>query len=486
MKNIAYLILTVPLFFLAGCEDFLEEEPRTFTEPEVLMQSADGVEQAVNGIYNGASRAYQYRYYVMNFGITTDDFYYRGNNSSRRALQNFVFTPTNSNIDRLWEGLVYGVSRANMVLDNFPETGSLGISNEEQFLNYKKGEALFLRGWYYYSLVNAFGEVPLLTKFNDAELFPSNSTIAAIYEQIIADLKEAETLLPNWQDDIHEPGRASRGAAKSLLAKVYLAKATSEATGSSDYQNAANKFKDVIDNEGYGLWDYYLDVFIPANENGKEDIFSYQFEANTFMTATLHADFTPPTNPDGIRGYNNMQLTYTLENAFEPNDERLDMILKGEYIIPSGDTLETPDNRTYTMKHRDPENSPLSHNNLSTNLPFIRYADVLLGYAEALNEVNNGPNQDAYDAINQVRARVELPALSGLSKSEFFDAIVDERFVEFHAEGIRWLDLKRWGLLEEKVEADRPEVDVKPYHYVFPIPQDEIDANPNLMQNEGY
>src|SRR5690606_6995259 len=150
------------------------------------------------------------------------------------------------------------------------------------------GEALFLRAWFYFKHMSTFGTVPLITSFSNADLFPSNSTIAEIYTQIIADLEEAETLLPNWESSIHEAGRASRGAAKSLLGIVYLAKATSEAKSKNGYENAAYKLKEVIDSEGYDLWENYADIFIPANKNKKEDVFSNQSKANTNFPSTIY------------------------------------------------------------------------------------------------------------------------------------------------------------------------------------------------------
>ncbi len=499
MKKIICLliVLSIPII---GCDDFLNEEVKTFTNSKTLMQSASGIEQAVNGIYAAGWDYYRYRYCVMIYGNPTDEMWMKTSSGTRWQISVFDWQPSNDDLKRPWVVYTSGISRANMVLDNLPPLGSLKIAGEKEFLDYKKGEALFLRAHNYFYQMMTYGPAPLLTSFNNAELFPANSTIPELYAQIIADLIEAETLLPNWKDNIHVPGRASRGAAKALLGRVYLTKATSEAKASDDFQKAASKLKDVIDNEGYDLWTNYYEVFIPANKNKKEDIFSFQCETNGANISALYIEFTPQPPPTGAtRGYAQLLMTNVLYNSFEPGDKRKEdgyygtpMIFTGDYIVRSTGQMYTTD-RICHEKYLDPVNGPLTHNNQSTNFPLIRYADVLLMYAEAVNEVNNGPNLEAYNAINKVRTRAGLPSLGGLSKTQFFDAIKMERYHELFHEAIRWFDLKRWGILKERVEARGidppylPPIDVQiPKHLVFPIPQSEISANPNLVQNPGY
>ena len=205
----------------------------------------------------------------------------------------------------------------------------------------------------------------------------------------------------------------------------------------------------------------------------------------------MYSEFVPNPAPSGAsRGYALSAITNTVYDSYEAADERRAIILNGDYTVrTTGVVANTPYH--FNEKYLDPVNGPLSYNNFSTNMPLIRYADVLLSYAEAVNEANNGPNTDAYAAINKVRTRANATEFSGMTKAEFFNGIVDERARELFSEGIRWFDLKRWGLLE-RVEQ-RPsapniaDVDVQlPKHSVFPYPQTELDANPNLKQNEGY
>jgi len=480
-KIIIILLLSISFGFFNSCEEFLAEDPKSFAAAENLFNSEKGITQVLHGVYQAGNRVYRGRYYVMMFGITSDEIQYRNSNSSRQEMQNFVFTAQNGNLSRCWGANVYGISRANMVLDYLPTD----FKNQE-FISRIEAEAKFLRAWYYFSQVRAYGPAPLLTQYIDAEPFPANSTVSEIYDQIVTDLTDAENKLPKWTEIADaERGRATDGAVKSLLAMVYLTRATSEAAKSDDYSKAAAKAKEVIDSQGYGLWDDYNDAFLPSSENGKEDIFSYQFAADA-INNSIHTDFSP--NPDlyGQSGYGNFYLLDELYDSFEDGDERTATFLKGEYTPEgSSEVFTTPDNKAFTQKFRDPDNK--NRNNHGTNLPFIRYSNVLLMYAEALNEANSAPSADAFSALNAVRERANLDALSGLSKEEFRQAIRDERYKEFHGEGIRWFDLVRWGILEERVEAVRPGVDVKmPMHQYFPIPQWEVDANPNMDQNEGY
>ncbi len=492
MKRYILIPIVALLMITAqGCEEYLEENPKAFASSENLFNSTNGITQVLHGVYEAGRNVYRGRYYVMMFGITSDEIYYRNSNTSRIEMQNFVFTPTNGNLGRFWQTNTFGIARANQIIE-----GVQGFPDEE-FANRIIAEAKFLRAWYYFGQVRAYGAVPLITEYENADLFPPASGIPQIYEQIIADLQEAEQHLPGWQEISGETGRATRGAAKSLLGQVYLTMATTPETADAQYFDmAAAKLKEVIDTEGYGLIEDYAPVFWPENEGGPEDIFSYQFEPNTRNNNSIMADFSP--NPDvyNQRGYNNFHIEPALYDMFEPQDERRQLMIKGEYTVyhynESGTLVdssmhETPDGMAFTQKYQDPEWSKYSHNNHGTNLPLIRYADVLLMYAEAVNE-SQGPTAKAYMGIDMVRERSNASMLPrGLSQDALRQAIRNERYMEFHGEGVRWYDLVRWGMLKERVEAIRPGVTVSwPKHRFFPIPQNEVDANPNLDQNDGY
>ncbi len=485
------LIMALLSLVLPGCEDYLEETPKSFASSENLFNSTNGITQALYGVYEAGSVVYRGRYYVMLFGITSDEIYFRNTNTSRIELQNFVFTPNNENIARFWEANTFGIARSNQIIEgiqDFPD---------QEFTKRIIAEAKFLRAWYYFGQVRAYGEVPLVTEYETADLFPPASTIPQIYEQIIADLQEAELVLPGWTELNGENGRSTRGAAKSLLGQVYLNMATTPETADAKYFDmAATKLKEVIDTEGYGLIENYAAVFWPESEGGREDIFSYQFAANTRLNNSIMADFSPNPDTYNQRGYDNFNIEPPLYDMLEAQDERKQLMIKGTYTayiynasgaLVDSAQYETPDNVAYTQKYQDPDWSRFYNNNHGTNLPLIRYADVLLMYAEAINE-SQGPTDEAYMGIDKVRERSNASVLArGLSQEALRQAIRDERYMEFHGEGVRWFDLVRWEILKERLEAVRPGVTVSwPKHRFFPIPQNEVDANPNLEQNDGY
>lgn len=497
-----YIIVVLFFISISGCNEYLKEDIRTFLTPEILMQSKDGIESAVMGAYRHGGGLYTTRNIYVAYEVNTDEALIPAPSGERHDMCAYTFNSYNMYVDVAYGEYARGINHANMVLDNLPKVGTLGIAGEKRFLEIKRGEALFLRARHYFYHMNTFGTVPLITSFNDAEQFPSNSTIPELYAQIIADLSEAETLLPGWKDSENEPGRATRGAAKSLLGRVYLYKASSKASASDDYQKAASKFKEIIDNEGYDLWDNYKDAFIPENENGKEDIHSYQTQTQT-NGSSIYIENVPSPNPAGSGdGYQQIVCSRLLFDSFEAGDKRKEdgwwedgsngLMFTGDYTVR---TTGEVGHAKYicTEKYIDPSNSPVYSTNSSTNFPLIRYADVLLMYAEALNEINNGPSDHAYWAINKVRARAGLDPLSGLSKDAFFDALVEERFHELWLEGIRWFDLIRWGILKERILMrehitgyPKPIPVETPKHLVFPFPLSELQVNPNLTQNPGY
>ena len=485
MKKLAMkksLIAICATILMVGCSDFLEEDPQIFSSPESLYATESGAVQGVNGIYNGFTQGsgFQRRDYYSVLGTTSDEIYYLGGNGSRLQVANYTFTPQNSRIGTTYEACTFVINRANVATnamgDRFPEL---------------RGEALFLRAWSYFILVRMFGPVPLVTEpatvSEEEKLFPSNASIEAIYAQIILDLEEASSLLPA-RGETRAPGTPTSGAAKSVLSLVYLTKATSEAAEAGDYAQAASVSAEVIGSGEYALVEDYTEVFLPSNENGSEDIWSLQFTSGLpAWSSSYNADFTPNPSPAGQEGYENFDMTDLLYESFEEDDERADFVVTGEYEVrfPDGrvETDSTP--HLFFTKFFDPDN--VNRDDHGSNWPFMRYAEVLLVHAEAENELN-GPTASALEAINAVRTRANLDPLTGVSQDQLREAIRDERWKEFYAEAIRWFDLKRWGLpyLRERVSLVRPEVEVLDRHKYFLIPQNEIDANPNLEQNDGY
>lgn len=492
-KYILYPALFFFLLILPGCEEFLEEKPMGFASSTNLTKSEQGFAQLLNGVYNPGPNFWRERYFVP-YSYTGDDMFKGTSNiTDENALDDYLWTPNNGFISQKWSGPYESITRANMILEG------LKTFEDGAFKTRAIAEAKFLRGMFYFLLVRTFGKVPLVTAYESAEFFPKQATIPEVYQQIISDLQTAGQDLPGWKAlPASEVGRPTRGAAKAFLGKVYLTMATTPETADPKYFTlATEKLKDVIDTEGYGLIEKYKEAFEPQNAGKKEDIFSIQFKANTPSPSNgfIHGRMSP--NPDiyGIRGTNTGAVTPFVYEKFESQDKRKATIVRGNYTVTYFDAAGAPirtevrktsNNNPYSQKYLDPNTGRFSHNQVDAMWPLIRYADVLLMYAEAVNEAQ-GSTAEAYKALDMVRERSNATAIPrGLGKAEFRQYVRDERLLELHAEGHRWFDLKRWGILEEQIKLAKPYAQVQAKHYYFPIPQSEMDVNRNLVQNEGY
>jgi len=332
--------------------------------------------------------------------------------------------------------------------------------------------------------VQAFGDVPLvLTPTSDVvnvniERTPTDE----VYTQIINDLKDADAAnLPAKYTSSGTIGRATSGAVKSILAKVYLTH--------KDYMNAALYAKQVIDSKTYSLFPDYKNVFPPENKNGQEHIFSAQYSCvkTTYgspMAENFSIYFSYPINQGG--GVFNADTLYV--NSYLPGDYRKQVTIITQKVNPSNNQLVFARNGPCIDKYWDP--SPCAEFGARNNFIIIRYADVLLMYAEAENELS-GPTVDAYDAINQVRTRARNGIssanpqnLTGLSQSQFRDAVLQERGWELCYEGHRRWDLLRTGKYISTLQAAG--MPVSQTNLLYPIPQHQIDVNPALTQNPGY
>jgi hypothetical protein len=344
------------------------------------------------------------------------------------------------------------------------------------------GQAHFLRGLFYFNLVRLFGDLPLVeTPSSDLEDYTMpRSDVETIYETIIQDLSLAADALPAKFSG-SDAGRATKGAALGMLAKVYLVR--------KEWQSAASKAKEVIDLKVYSLWDDYADNFKESNYNGRESVFGAQFFAGDPTKASRIVISGLPSILAFPAGVEIMLPTEGLLEIFEDGDHRFETTFFDEYSYFGQNTFYP-----HIWKHWDQETYPVPINSSTgTNFPVMRYAEVLLIYAEALNEANNGPTAEAYDAVNSIRARARngntdvLPDLEGLNQEQFRQAVWKEKRCETVNEGHRWFDLVRTGRLVEAVNnAKGSKANPQPHNYLFPIPQHEIDINTNLKQNDGY
>lgn len=488
MKSLnKYLIICCAglMAILSSCQDFLEEDPKDRTVVSNFYTTEEAAVSAVNAIYAHLNSqggdtfggVYHGGVWVAP-GLASDELVnLQAGSPDQDQLATFSMTPENGMLYEIWKQHYKAISLANTAIARIPAI-DMNTTKRDNLVR----EAQFLRGLLYFNLVRLFGEVPLLVD-EVVPVAPAANSTDEIYAQIITDLTAAEGLP---QEQALGRGKATSGAAKAILAKVYLTLGR--------YSDCITKCEEVKAMGIYDLYDDFADIYKIANRGQKEAIFSVGFGTNSgsiifWEVSQMHVRLLPPelqsagitTNTLGWTG-----PTEDLVNSYEMDDERRGTTVFNRFNeTVNGTSYNVPFSRYYFRKYWDVTvPSEFAATGGENDFPVIRYADVLLMYAEALNE--NGQTGPALDEVNEVRERAELDDLEGLNQSELRDAILNERKLEFAAEGHRWFDLVRTGKLEIIVEAAKPGVNVEPKHYLFPIPQRERDFNPNLKQNNGY
>lgn len=490
-----YLLLIILIGF--SCQDFLELEPQGQIDINNLAKSQDGLVTLINGSYEPLIVIYNNPMDAV-INLASDDvFAVRADAQAEDLLD----VAPGGSAGAIWNQSYRGIFRANEILENL-EVVDLENDNAEDII---KGQALFLRGFYYFNLVRIFGAVPLFTNSPDTpkEAQIARTDVQTVYNQIIKDLSDAAVLLPaNYTGSFgQEKGRATKGAALTGLSKVYLTL--------DNWQEAAATAKEVMDLYVYNLHPSYMDNFQGKNENGIESIFEIQYSAASSNTAS---NLSYQNTPLELSGNNSHLPTDDTRNyykevtgvpsvgkgivqAYEEGDLRKQASLsKYEFISGVGAKSERfPEfSREYSIfkywdgKSQQDRISPVNHK-------IFRYAEVLLIRAEALNEL--GQTGEALDLVNLVRNRAGLDDLEGLDQATAREAIWKERRVELAFEFKRLFDLNRTGRFKEFTEYqdiifNQEKLVTNPItgkqEYLYPIPQDELDNNANMTQNPGY
>jgi len=477
------IVTTVLLAALTSCEETLNYEVKDRITLENFFQTSDDAVNSVNAIYDALGAVDLYSsslWLIQDIGSDDCDALSTWNDPNAMQIDRYELQTDNNYLANIWKGSYQLIARANLSLDRIP-----AIDMDENLKNRLLGEAKFLRALSYFNLVRMYGDVPLvLTPETDIDAYlvprdPSDD----VYTQIISDLDAAAEALPETYSGSNL-GRATAGATHGLLAKVYL---TIEEWGlAADH---ARIVMDLADQGIYGLWDDFADNFKEANENGKESLFEVQFysavqsENTRIVISGLPSIFAFPA------GVGIILPTEDLLNSFEPGDHRYESTFFSEYTFFGTERFDP-----HLWKHWDQDTYEADETGQSgANFHVIRYAEVLLMYAEALNELNQGPTPEAYDAVNAIRIRARngddgvLPELSGLTYEAFQAAVWKEKRLETVNEGHRWFDLVRTNRLVERVNAAKGQrANPQPHNQVFPIPQRERDLNEFLTQNDNY
>jgi hypothetical protein len=473
-----------------GChESFLEEKVYDTLTPLNFYKTEADMQAGVVSIYNAMHSNDCWGRQVWLAGEYPGESSWPNNSGEawRSELDQYTWTPSSTGFKSIWSGLYRMVNRANTVMQFSDQITYVNPANKDQIL----AEARFLRGLAYLTLVRFFDHVPYVVVENNDDLYPSNTdTDEKVWALIIDDFKYALSILPPVQTG-KGIGRATAGAAQTMLTKAYLTRAGKPWNKQEYWAMAADEANKIINNTayGYGLHANYADVFTIANEHAKEYVFSLETESGI----SLGKDF--PTFA-GIRSGNQLRLdgwsSIVAETKFfdsmDPKDKRRNKTFVVSYndIRGNGTTYEYP--KTITLPHFNKfvnldDNKATGTGDYATNLPITRYSDVLLMHSEAENEAK-GPSTEAVKGINMVRERAGLALLTpgSMTKESLRQAIIQERSWELCEEGHAYFDLKRQNAIIKTITAFKP----TEKSYAFPVPQDELDVNKNLKQHPNY
>jgi hypothetical protein len=506
MKKIlipVFLLFSISMS-LVSCKKFLEEEPSSFYTTNNYYKSLVQAQSAVNGIYAFG------RDFYSRTGLFSEDAMFmlempssqtrtETNQSNNNAnLLNLTMTASDLYFNTWWRSSYKGIDAANLAIANITPISS-GIASDVQ----KKqllGQAMFLRAWFYFNLVREFGDVPLVTSpTTSAEnLQIPRTSVKDVYEKLIVpDLLSAEQSGLPFYD---ATGRVSIGAVKSLLAKVYETMAGYPLLQTDKYALAKKEAQDVITSGNYTLYQTYDEFRDAANDNKKENIFMVQFAPgiaeNPLFSFTLPT-FSYISNAQTEIGA--LLPDVNFYNSYEAGDKRTQ---EKQFFYSHYPNFQTGVevnfiNGQHIFKYFD-DAAQKSGQYSGKCFPVIRLSDIMLLYSEVQNAADGAPDPDAYKYLNAIRSRANLPALSGLSSDKFREAVWRERNHELCFENQTWFDMVRTRMVYDTKNntfvpmlgyafPGSPNVKFQTKHYLFPIPQAEIDANPKLLpNNQGY
>jgi len=509
-KNILFYILPAVFIFLGACnKDFLELKNESQLSSDSFWKTKEQVNQAVIANYAGL-QTYEGDKWTF-FEEVWTGMNYRGddidNNTAEpygREIANFTVKTDNSGALNMWRTWYAIIGRSNQIITNVPLISDNVISADEK--NAFIAEARFLRGLAYMYLVVYFENVPLVVTFetDETKMYPSQNQPSEVWDLVEADFQFAENNLPDNYDAANA-GRATKWAAKSFLGKVYLAR--------EKWTLARDKFKEVVESNVYDLIPDFNNVFDGSNENGVESVFEIQFSADR----SNGNDERVPINFEGVPyELGGWELYYA--SQWIVDELKTDKKIDGTYSdrVYGSIFFDDPNSTMFNLEtdewvpysdykalggtglfHKKYGYAVDRQNYIGTNIHLLRFADVLLMYAEALNE--SGQTAAAIPQVNRVRQRSNAVDLSlALDQSTLRNQIRHhERPAELAIEmGIRWFDLYRWGkgnTAKESIKSTltlhgKPSISnyVEPKHDLLPIPAYEINTNSKLIPNPGY
>jgi starch-binding outer membrane protein, SusD/RagB family len=540
-------ILGLALISTQGCEDILEEQVISNVGNNYL-NTPSGLNDGVNAAYSSI-RAWYGTERGNNLTVFGTDTYTNGADGSFKFMNFYTsdFDSQNAHVRELWDQFYQGINTCNAVIDRAPNVTGLS----ETILKQRVAEVKFIRAHHYFIMTQLFGGIDLqLSESVVPTKQVSRATIPQMYAAIIKDLEEAIPDLEPLSRSANY-GRVTRPAAENLLGKVYLTKATSPAAANDDYAKAEPLFQRVISNYSFRLLPRYADIHAFGNETNDEIIFSAQYTRspltngggnNAHVFFLMEYDTQPGMRRDTQNGRpfkRFMPTNYTLNVIFRDrvNDSRYDGSFKHVYYSNNPGTFNTNFDRskarvTFALgdtaiyvpgfemseaeratkpyqvlvpsryderlfptlkKHIDPGRADLTQFEGGRHYIAMRLGETYLLLAETQLKLNK--LAEATANVNAVRTRAAFPgreaAMQITPDQMNMEMIIEERARELLGEQHRWLDLKRWGLLVERVKLHNPQaIGIKDFHVLRPIPQNQIDrAEGNAAgfpQNPGY
>ena len=515
MKNIKRLavILSVTLFTILACsEGNLEIIDENRLNPDVFWQTGAQAKLAIIGAYSPLANQYAWgRMQIAHTVYRSDAANPINNQGVITDASNFSIQSTFPRLSEMWGEFWKTILRSNTILVEVPAIEDVSFTDTDR--NFILGEAYYLRAFQYFYLVTMFRNVPLITvpAVSLAEVINAPADPEQVWQQIISDLKMAQSLLPQTWDSANI-GRATWGAATGLLGKTYLYH--SGIDNSNEYSKAATEFKKIIGSDVYSLMPNHADNFGDDKENNTESLFEIQLDDNVLgwgadtasdlRTAAWEPDLAPP----GFTSQLGMVVNPWVKDAFlaeaaigggtDPRafstiayDYPGAMMYEKTFAKAFASDLSIVTVRKYLDFRIGKEQSDFGFAGFGSviNWRIMRYADILLMYAEAENEVNGG-SIDALKALNQVRIRSNMLKRAASNQATLRQQIRDERVLELMFEGDRYHDLLRWGMIPSAITDDLKSnmggSQYVPGREYLPIPQIEIDTNPLYPQNQGY
>lgn len=513
MKKI--LLYTALISLSVSCSDFLTTQPSDFMIEENYYKTEKHFETALVSVYDALGQGGLYGSNMFcRLANEADEGYY-----AREKLitgpQVYNYSSSDEVIEGMWKSCYLGINRANELLCRID-----GADIDEYVKARIKGEALFLRAYYYFLLVQNWGDVPLILAPTSAvnNLEVARTPKEVIYNKILADMKEAEGLVDGIEN-IKHGGRVTRSAVRGILARVCLYMAGETVGDKMKYLEARNYAKAIMDDAAanHHLNPDYCDVFInyaqdkydPAESiwevefwGNLTDAFSENGKVGAWIGIQYsHTDLA--INPS----YGYINATGVLYERYEDGDARRDWNIAPFKYLAGGEKEmhEDSEKKHWTRNvgkwRREYEAHKNTTYNSSQNYPLLRFSDVLLMFAEADNELKNGPSSEALEALNMVRIRAgATPVPEGLDKGAFLKIIQEERSRELCFESLRRHDLIRWGILiptlkdvatkinfvDSKAYYSLSFKNIKERHLLFPIPSHEMALNKKLVQNPNW